>query len=118
MTGEPGRGGLRQLLRARLPEPQRRGQADERHTRVRCPPLSTAYTMTTVPRSIRCCKATARTNQWQGRNTRGNREEPRGLITFADVGSVPQVTQGALPKQDIRLVAHHRVMHMLLSHIP
>jgi hypothetical protein len=118
MTGEPGRGGPRQLLRARLPEPQRRGQADERHTRMLCPRLSTAYTMTAVPRSIRCCKATARTNKWQGRNTPRNQEEPLGLITFADVGSAPQVTQGALPKQDIGLVAHHGVVHMLLSHIP
>jgi len=118
MTGEPGRGGLRQLFRARLPERQRRGQADERHSRMPCRQLSAAYTTTAVPRPISCCKATTRTNKWQGRNTRRNQEEPLGLTTFGDGRSAPQVTQGALPKQDSGLVAHHGVVHMLLSHIP
>ena len=63
--------------------------------------------MTAVPRHIRCCKATPRTNKMEGRSTRRNQEEPPGLITFGDGGSAPQVTQGALPKQDSGLVAHH-----------
>src|SRR5215510_6339159 len=72
-----------------------------------CRRLSTAYTMTAVPRPIRCCRATTRTDKWQGRSTRRNQEEPLGLITFGDGGSAPQVTRGALPKQDSRPVAHH-----------
>ena len=62
--------------------------------------------MTAVPRPIRCCKATTRTNKWQKRSTRWNQEEPLELITFRDGGSAPQVTQGALPKQDSGLAAH------------
>ena len=69
MTGESGRSGPRQHFRARLPERQCRGQAAERHGRMRCQRLSTAYAMTAVPRPISCCRATTRTNKWQGRST-------------------------------------------------